>query len=74
MGMFTLEQLRDAINHEIEENEDERDDIIDKLLSNNEITCPTCNESWDHDTMGYAEAKERMANHDGLCPSCEDFE
>jgi len=38
------------------------------------VTCPTCNESWDHDTMGYAEAKERMANHDGLCPSCEDFE
>ena len=38
------------------------------------VTCQTCGESWDHDTIGYEEAKERMSRGDGLCPSCEEFE
>jgi len=37
-------------------------------MSNNTVTCPTCGESWDHDTPGYEEA---MTGHD-TCIACEE--
>ena len=59
MGMFTIDQLSEAIKHEIEAQP---------------VECSTCGESWDHDTIGYEEAKDRMSTGDNLCPSCEEFE
>lgn len=37
------------------------------------IRCPTCNETWDSNTPGYAWA-HTMLGHDVLCPSCVGWE